>query len=269
MIPGGVQRRKPIHSLFRAVAVEIICEVFVWFLCNLWFLDSFPIWLLPCLRTIISKMTPPAPLMACDQPMSRTYQYRKVMKPLLERKRRARINRYLDEMKELMIDTLQAEGENAQKLEKADVLELTVKYLRKLKAQNRLQCPAPNPLRDLDRFKSGFTQCATEISKCLSTIPGVNVDLGTRLMSHLGRCVQQLDQITAPPQPIKCLTPPLSPPRFPEEYSPSSKPLRDEIVSPVPLHPSVSMGNPMPIVQNLVPFGVRSKSCNDNVWRPW
>uniref|UniRef100_T1HTH6 BHLH domain-containing protein n=2 Tax=Rhodnius prolixus TaxID=13249 RepID=T1HTH6_RHOPR len=36
------------------------------------------------------------------QPISRTYQYRKVMKPMLERKRRARINRCLDELKELM-----------------------------------------------------------------------------------------------------------------------------------------------------------------------
>lgn len=34
-----------------------------------------------------------------EQPMSRTLQYRKVMKPLLERKRRARINKCLDDLK--------------------------------------------------------------------------------------------------------------------------------------------------------------------------
>uniref|UniRef100_A0A1B0DFT6 Uncharacterized protein n=1 Tax=Phlebotomus papatasi TaxID=29031 RepID=A0A1B0DFT6_PHLPP len=39
--------------------------------------------------------------------VSRTYQYRKVMKPMLERKRRARINRCLDELKELMTGALQ------------------------------------------------------------------------------------------------------------------------------------------------------------------
>ena len=33
---------------------------------------------------------------------SSQYQYRKIMKPLLERKRRARINGCLDELKELM-----------------------------------------------------------------------------------------------------------------------------------------------------------------------
>lgn len=41
------------------------------------------------------------------EPVSRTYQYRKVMKPMLERKRRARINRCLDELKELMTNALQ------------------------------------------------------------------------------------------------------------------------------------------------------------------
>lgn len=56
------------------------------------------------------------------EPVSRTYQYRKVMKPMLERKRRARINRCLDELKELMVTALQSEGENVSKLEKADIL---------------------------------------------------------------------------------------------------------------------------------------------------
>ena len=73
-----------------------------------------------------------------DTPMSRTHQYRKVMKPLLERKRRARINKCLDNLKDIMVNALQAEGESITKLEKADVLELTVKHLKKLKQQNAL-----------------------------------------------------------------------------------------------------------------------------------
>lgn len=44
---------------------------------------------------------------ANGEAVSRTYQYRKVMKPMLERKRRARINRCLDELKELMTSALQ------------------------------------------------------------------------------------------------------------------------------------------------------------------
>merc|ERR1712037_458058 len=82
-----------------------------------------------------------------EEPMSRTHQYRKVVKPLLERKRRARINACLDELKDLMVFALQTEGESISKLEKADVLELTVKHLRKLKRQQMLSL---NPALDLD-----------------------------------------------------------------------------------------------------------------------
>jgi hypothetical protein len=53
--------------------------------------------------------------LSCETPMSRTHQYRKVMKPLLERKRRARINKCLDDLKELMVTALQAEGESITK----------------------------------------------------------------------------------------------------------------------------------------------------------
>jgi Helix-loop-helix DNA-binding domain len=42
-----------------------------------------------------------------NEPVSRTYQYRKIMKPMLERKRRARINRCLDELKDLMTGAYQ------------------------------------------------------------------------------------------------------------------------------------------------------------------
>ena len=56
--------------------------------------------------------------------MSRTHQYKKITKPLLERKRRARINKCLDELKDIMTVALQAEGENVSKLEKAGKIEI-------------------------------------------------------------------------------------------------------------------------------------------------
>lgn len=62
------------------------------------------------LNKYIEKMAPNQNYILTDasgEPVSRTYQYRKVMKPMLERKRRARINRCLDELKELMTNALQ------------------------------------------------------------------------------------------------------------------------------------------------------------------
>ncbi|KAJ9574456.1 hypothetical protein L9F63_008382 [Diploptera punctata] len=127
------------------------------------------------------------------QPISRTYQYRKVMKPMLERKRRARINKCLDELKDLMVSALQAEGENVSKLEKADILELTVRHLHKLRRQQRLSA---NPVTDADRFRAGFTHCATEVSRCLAATPGVDVKLGTKLMTHLGHRLNDMDKMS-------------------------------------------------------------------------
>ena len=123
--------------------------------------------------------------MACEiEPMSRTYQYRKVMKPMLERKRRARINKCLDELKDLMVGALQNEGESIAKLEKADVLELTVNHLKKLRQRGQLTLkPLPNPQ---EKYREGYTHCASEVSRCLASIQGVDVTLGTKLMTHLG-----------------------------------------------------------------------------------
>ena len=119
-----------------------------------------------------------------EDSMSKTDQYRKVMKPLIERKRRARINNCLDELKDLMVYALQTEGESISKLEKADVLELTVKHLRKLRRHQMLTL-AP-PAASEDRYQSGFAACATEVNRCLTSIPSVEAGMRTQLMSHLG-----------------------------------------------------------------------------------
>lgn len=128
-----------------------------------------------------------------QEPISRTYQYRKVMKPMLERKRRARINRCLDELKELMVTALQSEGENVSKLEKADILELTVRHLHTLKSQQRL-IAAPEQSY-ADRFRAGFSQCAREVSHFL--VESVDPVAGAKLLNHLGGCMRQLDSAMA------------------------------------------------------------------------
>merc|ERR1712113_622925 len=134
-----------------------------------------------------------------DEPMSKTDQYRKVMKPLIERKRRARINNCLDELKDLMVYALQSDGESISKLEKADVLELTVKHLRKLKRQQML---AVNPGLELDRYRAGYTTCATEVSRCLAST-GVDISIGSRLMSHLGHKLNTIETSRVAPLNIR------------------------------------------------------------------
>lgn len=143
-----------------------------------------------------------------EEPISRTYQYRKVMKPMLERKRRARINRCLDELKDLMLTALQNEGENVSKLEKADILELTVRHLHTLKRQHQLVKAEQNYA---DRFRAGFTQCAQEVSQFITT-PSDSIDptAGRKLLQHLGACVRQLDTVSQQQQQQN-YSPPVSP----------------------------------------------------------
>ncbi|KAK3509366.1 hypothetical protein QTP70_030378 [Hemibagrus guttatus] len=60
---------------------------------------------------------------------------KRVLKPVIEKKRRDRINQRLDELRTLLLDnTLDSRLQNP-KLEKAEILELTVEYIRK-KATN-------------------------------------------------------------------------------------------------------------------------------------
>lgn len=145
-----------------------------------------------------------------EEPISRTYQYRKVMKPMLERKRRARINRCLDELKELMVTALQSEGENVSKLEKADILELTVRHLHSLKRQHQLVLPGEQSYAD--RFRAGFSQCAQEVSQFL-TSPADPADpvAGRNLLQHLGSCIRSLECDSPSAQYSQNYTPPTSP----------------------------------------------------------
>ncbi|EDS38482.1 enhancer of split mgamma protein [Culex quinquefasciatus] len=193
------------------------------------------------------------------EPVSRTYQYRKVMKPMLERKRRARINRCLDELKELMVSALQNEGENVSKLEKADILELTVRHLHKLRRQQRL---AVNPVIDADRFRAGFTHAANEVSRCLASTSGVDIKLGTKLMTHLGHRLNDLDKVS-----------PLS------VHSSSSASAADLQSYQMPLTPqsfrsgSGNPNSPSPNPSECSSTGSESQQSllkiQESVWRPW
>ena len=179
-----------------------------------------------------------------DEPMTRTQEYRKIVKPLIERKRRARINTCLDELKDLMVFAMQSEGESISKLEKADVLELTVKHLRQLKRQQMLSL---NPALDMDRFHAGYTTCATEVSRTLAST-GVDISIGSRLMSHLGQKLNSVE--TSRVAPLAIRVPEHRTPKHLRMSSPSSdagyESGRDQTPSPhhllqiSPSHPQIS-----------------------------
>ncbi|XP_033187211.1 enhancer of split mgamma protein-like [Bombus vosnesenskii] len=131
----------------------------------------------------------------CPHPVSKTYRYKKITKPLLERKRRARINKCLDELKNLMIDTLETEGEDISKLEKADILELTVRHLQRLQGSRSSGLSGTITKNEEasaeSRWLSGFGHCAAEAYRFLSAVPGEGAE---RLARHLAAGLQKSRQ---------------------------------------------------------------------------
>ncbi|KAK1129461.1 hypothetical protein K0M31_019188 [Melipona bicolor] len=125
-------------------------------------------------------------------PVSKTYRYKKITKPLLERKRRARINKCLDELKNLMIDALETEGEDISKLEKADILELTVRHLQRLQGSRSSGLSGTITKNEEasaeSRWLSGFGHCAAEAYRFLSAVPGEGAE---RLARHLAAGLQK------------------------------------------------------------------------------
>lgn len=136
-------------------------------------------------------------------PLSKTAKYKKITKPLLERKRRARINRCLDELKDLMVGALEIDDDNLSKLEKADILELTVNHLTKLHSPK-------DPVLEAKKFEAGFGQCAAEACRFIMSVPDLDSKVSQNLISHLSRL------ITAQPLTIQVPErPPFSPPTSP------------------------------------------------------
>ncbi|XP_047453321.1 hairy-related 3 [Mugil cephalus] len=86
----------------------------------------------------------------------------KVSKPLMEKKRRARINQCLDQLKSLL-ESYYSSSIRKRKLEKADILELTVKHLRNL--QKIQSCTAA--ASEFSDYQSGFRSCLANVNQYL------------------------------------------------------------------------------------------------------
>lgn len=79
------------------------------------------------------------------------------------------------------------------KLEKADILEMTVKHLRQLQRQQVNQAMSCDPTV-VTKYKAGYNECANEVIRYLGSVQGVEDGTRNRLMNHLGNLVSQLNQ---------------------------------------------------------------------------
>ncbi|XP_054138358.1 transcription cofactor HES-6-like [Melozone crissalis] len=151
---------------------------------------------------------------------------RRTRKPLVEKKRRARINESLRELRLLLADS-----EFQAKLENAEVLERTVRRVRAvLERRGRGECGpggrrgAPGPARASpaplsvpgggrrlleasERFAAGYIQCMHEVHTFVSSCPGIDATTAAELLNHLlesmplseGGCPDSITDVVAEP----------------------------------------------------------------------
>lgn len=126
-----------------------------------------------------------------DNVMSKEHKtsLRKSNKPIMEKRRRARINNCLTQLKSLVLESMRKDSSQYSKLEKADILEMTVKHLRNLQRNQIASAMASDPTV-VTKFRAGFHECANEVIRYLGTVQNVGSDVKSRLVSHLSTCLQ-------------------------------------------------------------------------------
>ncbi|XP_007669908.2 transcription cofactor HES-6 [Ornithorhynchus anatinus] len=198
---------------------------------------------------------------------------RKARKPLVEKKRRARINESLQELRLILAD-----AEFQTKMENAEVLELTVKRVQGI-LQNRSLETDKLHREASERFAAGYIQCMHEVHTFVSSCPGIDATIAAELLNHLLESMplnegsfQDLlvDALSDPagicssaglaPAALSQLAGPLAPSPAPSEEVGSDPEDPDGELSPV----SPDGLDPTSRTHNL-PNASASKS----MWRPW
>ncbi|XP_014290043.1 transcription factor HES-4 isoform X2 [Halyomorpha halys] len=131
---------------------------------------------------------------------------RRANKPLMEKRRRARINQSLAVLKALILDSAKMENTKHSKLEKADILELTVRHLQRQKTLNS---------SSVDKYRAGFIECAREVTRFLDSPelqgpkPGLDPSVRQRLLRHLETTAAEisLDFADSHVEPLKPIDP--------------------------------------------------------------
>ena len=134
---------------------------------------------------------------------------RKRRRGIIEKRRRDRINQSLSELKRLVPAAL--EKSNSAKLEKAEILQMTVEHL-KMVNNNRgnngytPSSPSADPYTNPDAHRIavdyhliGFKECAAEVARYFSAVEGMDISepARMRLMTHLQMFASQKESYAA------------------------------------------------------------------------
>ncbi|XP_006003332.1 hairy/enhancer-of-split related with YRPW motif protein 2 [Latimeria chalumnae] len=115
---------------------------------------------------------------------------RKKRRGIIEKRRRDRINNSLSELRRLVPTAFEKQG--SAKLEKAEILQMTVDHLKMLQATGGKGYFDAHALA-MDFMSIGYRECLTEVARYLSSVEGLDTSdpLRVRLVSHLSTYASQ------------------------------------------------------------------------------
>uniref|UniRef100_A0A3Q3AJ40 Transcription cofactor HES-6 n=2 Tax=Kryptolebias marmoratus TaxID=37003 RepID=A0A3Q3AJ40_KRYMA len=130
-------------------------------------------------------------------------------KPLVEKRRRTRINESLRELRVLITDS-----DVQSKMENAEVLEVTVKQVESI-LQNRAQEVDALNREASERFAAGYIQCMHDVHTFVSGCTGMEPAVAAELLNQLLESMPLNDELRADgctgPGPLSPHTSPVSP----------------------------------------------------------
>ncbi|XP_052256476.1 enhancer of split mgamma protein-like [Dreissena polymorpha] len=106
---------------------------------------------------------------------------RKIRKPLVEKQRRERMNKSIDQLKLLIADTIKEQAAPMTRVDKADILDLTVFHLTTVQHHQRSATMAT----EAAAYNAGFKDCFREVMTYLSACKVTDVSSAYNLSAHL------------------------------------------------------------------------------------
>ena len=111
---------------------------------------------------------------------------RATSKPLMEKRRRERINKSLSELKNILLEALKRDQSSCSKLEKADILEMTVKYLNQTKMMTgSYPSPYQTGSQTGNGFNTGYNRAQEECIKMIRENPALTEEQKIQMINQM------------------------------------------------------------------------------------
>ncbi|XP_046550653.1 transcription factor HES-1-like [Haliotis rubra] len=96
-------------------------------------------------------------------------------------------------------------------MEKADILEMTVKHLRQMQRQHFTVAAADDPTI-MNKYRLGFNECSMEVQRYLTSVEDLNTDVKTKLLDHIACYLAGVETANTTDTSLPASSPTSSPP---------------------------------------------------------